>query len=428
MRKRTKILLRLWINRILVFMALSLIVWANVIRLQDNSFSNYEKAVDYGRVREDDAPVNPIIAAIFYEGKNKNTGLVSSYFNHAENYKRTNIKIIVAPKKITEYSREVVEKLYSEISKHNKIKKIALVYAYGSDVFLHHRMLQRTMKTDKIKDILVSEDNILAEKALDKYFSQKESMVVFLADLDNGLNQKNGDFLVGEAIYFAQKYFYQMNVFDVVDTQLAKALDRDYEALYPIDYVKHESVFEKQKTNLERYKKHYWPTLSGYFELNILQLLNGGEIIMPSKNEENYRLYDRGCIVVKAMDENYIEIAEKAELHKNEAIVSSFINVVKYFVSTGVADKAKYYKVYLLTDMEYIERRGDALLMSYLDYDDGVYAEYNDKSAILVADDRPDNPEDLSKIVRKKAKISEDVADSDIKYYKFKTVEMKYGD
>ena len=66
--------------------------------------------------------------------------------------------------------------------------------------------------------------------------------------------------------------------------------------------------------------------------------------------------------------------------------------------------------------------------MSYLDQDDGVYAEYKEKSALLVADDRPDNPEDLTGVLRQKAAITLNTAEEDIHFYKFKTVEIEYGD
>ena len=78
--------------------------------------------------------------------------------------------------------------------------------------------------------------------------------------------------------------------------------------------------------------------------------------------------------------------------------------------------------------MEEFKPDNDTMLMSYLDSDDGIFAEYKGKSALLVADDRPDNPEDLADIVRQKAGISSDVPNENINFYKFKTVEMNYGD
>ncbi len=81
-----------------------------------------------------------------------------------------------------------------------------------------------------------------------------------------------------------------------------------------------------------------------------------------------------------------------------------------------------------MTDLEKVKPAADTMLMSYLEQDDGIFAEYKDKSALLVADDRPDNPEDLSLVVRQNANIPDDVSDVKIDYYRFKTVEMNYGD
>ena len=70
MRRRTKILMKLWLNRISWCIVIFLIVWANVLRLQDKVYSNYEKMVDFGRVRDENYSVEPVIAAIFYDEKN----------------------------------------------------------------------------------------------------------------------------------------------------------------------------------------------------------------------------------------------------------------------------------------------------------------------------------------------------------------------
>jgi len=428
MRRRTKVVLKLWFNRVLIFVLLALIVWANVIRLQDNDFSNYEKAVDYGRIKDDEELIKPIISAIFYEGRKERKGYISSYFSHSENYKKKNVKIVVVPKKITAYSLAVVEKLYEEIEKYNQVNNIALVYSDGSDVVLHKKMLNRVMKAHNITEIAVSEENPANEAQLNRYLREKNGLVVFLADLDRGLNKDDSDFLVGEAVYFAQKYSYQLNVFDMIDTQLAKALDKGYETLYPLAMVKDEPLLQKQKYNLERYKRHYWHILSGYFELNLLQLMNHNEVIMPTRNEENYRLYDRGRLLLKAFDENYLEIFEQMEFAENEGVFVSLLNIARSLVDSGKAGTAKYYKVYLLTDLEYLRIAPDTMLMSYLDADDGIYAEYKGKHAFLVADDRPDNPEDLAMAVREKAGILQDIPEQKINYYKFKTVEMQYGD
>ena len=121
MRRRIKLLLKIWFKRLLFIILLGLIVWANYIRLQDNNYSNYEKVIDYGRIKDNDKLIRPVITAIFYDGKNDRKSFISSYFNHSRNYKKTNIKMIIVPKKISAYSSEVVSKLYEEIQANNKI-------------------------------------------------------------------------------------------------------------------------------------------------------------------------------------------------------------------------------------------------------------------------------------------------------------------
>lgn len=431
MRRNVKFLIGVWIKRLLLLTVLGLIVWANVIRLKDNNFSNHEKAIDYGLIKDDDKLINPVIAAIFYAGKNNNKSDISTYFNHSGNYKKQNIKMVIVPKKLAAYSKEVVEKLYEEINLNNQINKVLLVYDKDTknDIKLHKKMLLQIMGAQNVQETPISQQSLTGEKKVEEYLSEPQNLVVFLADLDKGLNDKNSDFLTGEAVFFAQQHHYQINVFDIIDTQLAKALDKDYETLYPLETMKAEPLLAKQKRNLKRYKRHYWHLLKNYFELNLLQMSQDlDDAVMPLRSEENYRLYDRGRLVLKAYDENYLEIFEKAEMRENLGIAYLVSDAIKSLVSRGLAFKAKFFKIYLLTDLESVHQEKDTMLMSYLDEDDGIYAEYKNHSALLVADDRPDNPEDLAKAVRHKAGIPDETADEKIDYYRFKTVEMNYGD
>ena len=431
MRRNVKFLIGVWIKRLLLLTVLGLIVWANVIRLKDNNFSNHEKAIDYGLIKDDDKLINPVIAAIFYAGKNNNKSDISTYFNHSGNYKKQNIKMVIVPKKLAAYSKEVVEKLYEEINLNNQINKVLLVYDKDTknDIKLHKKMLLQIMGAQNVQETPISQQSLTGEKKVEEYLSEPQNLVVFLADLDKGLNDKNSDFLTGEAVFFAQQHHYQINVFDIIDTQLAKALDKDYETLYPLETMKAEPLLAKQKRNLKRYKRHYWHLLQNYFELNLLQMSQDlDDAVMPLRSEENYRLYDRGRLVLKAYDENYLEIFEKAEMRENLGIAYLVSDAIKSLVSRGLAFKTKFFKIYLLTDLEPVHQEKDTMLMSYLDEDDGIYAEYKNHSALLVADDRPDNPEDLAKAVRHKAGIPDETADEKIDYYRFKTVEMNYGD
>lgn len=430
MHRRTKILIKIWGSRLLLAIVAALIVWANVRRLHDNVYSNYEKIIDFGRIKDDDALVKPAIAAIFYAGKKQTNSSLSTYFNHSDNYKKQNVKLIVVPRKVTSYSDEVIKKLYEEIKNNNRLQKVLLVYDKDkkNDVRAHKKMLQQVIDVAEIEEITLQEKNFKSEQKIDEFLTEAKSMVVFLADLDKGLVDEESDFLTAEAVYFAQKHFYQMNVFDIIDTKLAKSLDKDYETLYPLQTIKNEPLLDKQKRNLERFKQHYWHLLSNYLELNLFQLTNGLGDVFPPKTEENYRLYDRGRLVLKAYDEDYVEIFEKAEMQENRGVALLLLDAVKKLVETGKANQARYFKLYVLTDLEFIKQNSDTMLMSYLEQDDGIFVKYKDKSALLVADDRPDNPEDLSSVVRQKAQIPADVDDENLDFYRFKTVEMEYGD
>ena len=420
MRQRTKLLIKLWLNRFLWCCVLGLIIWINVLRLQDNNYSNYEKVIDYGRIKDADNLVRPVIAAIFYAGKNNTKTSLSTYFNHSDNYKKQNVKMVVVPQNITSYSAEVIEKLYEEIRNNNKIKKVLLIYDKDdkNDVNAHKKILKQVMDVSEINENPVSQYNLNSEKTIDIYLKSTDNLVIFLADLDKGLNENNSNFLTGEAVYFAQKYHYQINVFDIVDTQLAKALDKDYETLYPLQTMKDEPLLAKQKRNLERFKRHYWHLLRNYFELNLIQISQGDAPILPLRTEENYRLYDRGRLVLKAFDKNYIEIFEQIEMQENKGIIMLLLDAIHNLVTSGKNKDAQYFKIYFLTDLEYIEQEKGTMLMSYLDQDDGIYAVYKDKYSLLVADDRPDNPEDLATTVQTKAKIGKDIPEEKINFYK----------
>ena len=430
MRQRTKLLIKLWLNRFLWCCVLGLIIWINALRLQDNNYSNYEKVIDYGRIKDADNLVRPVIAAIFYAGKNNTKTSLSTYFNHSNNYKKQNVKMVVVPQNITSYSAEVIEKLYEEIRNNNKIKKVLLIYDKDdkNDVNAHKKILKQVMDVSEINENPVSQYNLNSEKTIDIYLKSTDNLVIFLADLDKGLNENNSNFLTGEAVYFAQKYHYQINVFDIVDTQLAKALDKDYETLYPLQTMKDEPLLAKQKRNLERFKHHYWHLLRNYFELNLIQISQGDAPILPLRTEENYRLYDRGRLVLKAFDKNYIEIFEQIEMQENKGIIMLLLDAIRHLVTSGKNKDAQYFKIYFLTDLEYIEQEKGTMLMSYLDQDDGIYAVYKDKYSLLVADDRPDNPEDLATTVQTKAKIGKDIPEEKINFYKFKTLEINYED
>ena len=210
MRLRTKYLIKNWAVKALWLMFGGFVIWAKIAKLRNNDYSNYEKVIDYGRIKDEDKLIRPAIAAIFYQGKSDKKSSLSTYFNHSANYKKQNVRMVVVPKNLASYNAEVVEKLYEELHNNNKIEKVLLVYDKDSksDVKAHKKMLLQIMDVQSIDESPISQNNLKEEKSIDAYLSEAKRLVVFLADLDKGLNDENSDFFVGEAVYFAQKYFY----------------------------------------------------------------------------------------------------------------------------------------------------------------------------------------------------------------------------
>ena len=69
MRSRTKYLIKNLAVKALWLMFGGFVIWANIVKLRNNDYSNYEKVIDYGRIKDEDKLIRPAIAAIFYQGK-----------------------------------------------------------------------------------------------------------------------------------------------------------------------------------------------------------------------------------------------------------------------------------------------------------------------------------------------------------------------
>lgn len=419
MRRKTKILLKTWIKRFFYITVIILLCAINIHRLNNNFYPNHEQITDFGSIKEGEKPITPIIAAIFYKGKNNNELQISTYFNHSENYKRKNIKMMVIPEDITSDSSDVIKKLYEEIIKNNTYDKALLVYENNENIDKHKNLINKKMKIYDIKECFLTQNNIQNEPLIDKYLTQDKSIVIFLANLDKINYNIKEKFLAEEVIYFAQKYFYQINVFDIIDTQLAQQLDKDYGTIYPFETIANETNLEKQKRNLAHYKNLYWRDITSYFELNLANFKNNLSPLYPEKNDDNHRLYDRGRVLIKAYDEDYFEIFERTEDNKKQAVIISVINIAKKLKNIH---NAKYFKIYLLTNLEPISDN----VIGELDYDDGIAIKYQGRYTYMISKDRPDNPYDIVDLIKKKANINTNIENNFIEFYKFKTEELPY--
>lgn len=424
MRLRTKILLKIWGKYLLFCFFWWAIVWVNIHRLQDNLYANYEKTVDYGRVREVKESVDPVIAAVFYQGQQLQTKNIATYISHSDNYKKHNVRMVVVSPLLKQNNRAVIKRLYTEIKKYNDIDEVSLVYTKGDDWKSHLALLRSVMGLKNVRAFYLSEDDVSAERKIAKSLRKPRSLVVFLADLGKGLKQENSDFLLEEAMYFAQENFYRLDVFDIIDTQIARAIEKDYTALFSLTAGANVSTLTKQKNNLKMFATNYKDELFKYFLLNLDS--QAEKAVWPQKTPRIYRLFDRGDVYVKLLDEEYFDIFGYGRVGRNESILITLISIARKASKRLNLRNVKYIKLYFLTELEEIRYRKGTLLSDYLEADDGIVARYENFYTIMLADDRPDVHETLIDVLRHKAGVPMNAEDSDIKFYKFKTVEVEY--
>lgn len=421
MQQKTKTFFKRIFKYSLIILFLAVIVRANVVRLKNNLYANYEKIVDYGRVREQKEEVNPVMAAIFYDDKVSIEKNISTYFDHYDNYKKKNVKIVLIPKDVKAESTLIVKKLFAEIHKNNNVKHIVLVSDNPDDDLQQaKRILKKVMQTEDIEQLVLTEEDLSAEKLIENYLQQPDKMIVVLADITSVRRKNKPNFLLEEALYFAQKNFYHMEVFDIVDTQIARAMEKDYSSLLLLTDRRDLPQDEIQKNNLDLYAQHYKEKLFDYFKKNLNKDKN---YVWPKKIPENYRLFDRGQLYVRVFDEELNELFARKNL-KQDSVIVSLIEIAKKTALKTNAKKIKYIKIYLLTDMEEIHKDSDTLLISYLDQDDGVMIKYKSEQALLCADERPDDPAEIIPVLRQRGEIPANVSEQNLHFYKFKTVEM----
>ncbi len=389
------------------FALIGIVIGININRFNHNIYANYEKAVEYGRVREEKVHIEPVIAAIFYADKNHNNQYVSAYLDHSANYKKHHVKIVAVPPFLTSDSVDVVEKLYYEIGKNNQIKTVAVVLADQGHAQKHNDLLKKVLKPWATAILQLSQDNQENQAIIENYLQQEGGLVVVLTDLSADMTQ---DFLVQKTIYWAQKYAYNMNVFDVVDTKMAQAMEKDYSTLLALQNDNQEKHWQVlQKNNLEQYVRRYGTLLRHWFALNVARAAENLPPMWPLKSAETYRLYDRGTL--------YAETGQFEKLVNNQGIVVALVRMAQRLVHKNVPVNGV--RLYLLTESEEIWPQ-----TTELDDDDGVYLRYKSHKAVVLPDQRPYDWHQLEDLLRYKAKIPADADVTDFKFYKFKIVEI----
>ena len=263
------------------------------------------------------------------------------------------------------------------------------------------------MHTQNMEIFAIDAEHIQDEQYIEKYLQKEGGLVVVLADLTEGLSD---NFLVQEAVYLAQKYGYKMSVFDAVDTKIAQAIEKDYSALLALQQGKVEEPLQvQQKHNLEQYEKRYGQLLRHWFDLNISRAVENLPPMWPLKSDETYRLYDRGIL--------YAQAGQFEKLVNNQGIVVALVRMAQRFVHKNAATNDVH--LYLLTENEKVEPQ-----TGELDFDDGVYLRYKNHKAVVLPKQRPEDWSSLIKLLKQKAKISDYIEETDLKFYKFKAVEI----
>lgn len=416
MRIRSKYFVIKWLRRLMVLLIIGILVFINVHRLQNNNFPNYEKAVDYGRVREIKPKLTPVIAAVFYLDKGTKQKNIFAYLDHAENYKKENVKIMVVPELTDNIKSDVVQKLYAKVSNYNSIKKILLVSAQKTDDGLHEDIISQNFEAAKIRTLYWSEYDIEKEQIIDRYLQKDGNLVIFLADLAADMPMNLNNPLLEEALYMAQSNAYKMQVFDAVDTQIVTALEDNYTDLFKTNDKTAEPLLRRQQKNLHSYIAKYGSELLRYFKMNLLKPVDE-DAIWPQKNEQNYRLFDRGRVLVRVFDADNKEVFAKVKIKNNQAIVGSLIEIANK-AAKKARNTPQSWKIYILTDFEALSGSEAAEILLKPEFGDGIYLKTDDNEFFILADENRQNPiATLQNILNMNNKKT-------FKFYKFKTVEM----
>lgn len=417
---RTKRVLKKWVTRIGVIVLIAILCIINIHRLNNNIYSNYEKATEYGRISEEKEIIEPTITAVFYQAKENKKKNISTYLNHFGDYKERDVKIVIIPPKKTTESFSMIERLYNKMIQSDKTKKIVLLIDDEANLQNQIGNIQKITHINNIEALKFEEKKSFTEK-VENYLQESGTLLIGLVDISTWLNNNKKNILVEDLVKIAQRHAFAVHVFDAVDTQLIMAADDGYSSISSFANAKEKNLLLRQQHNLQRYVNQYKDLLLKYFRQNLL-LENENETIYPAKSAQTYRLYDRGSVYIRFFGENNKELFSRAKVGKNKGIVVSVIELARK-ATRKISLPIKSYKIYLFTDFEPIEWQGSDLA-KYLEKDDGVYIQYKAKKALMTADERPENQKDLLMFLYNRAGVPDNASISDIQLYRFKTVEI----
>ncbi len=402
-------------HRILLWSILiAIILWGvavNVNYLWQNPFANYEKITDFGKNKKHENLQNHAMALLFYNERSENKNKLATYLRHFDNYKKQEIKMLLIDNNKTPEYQNFLHSLFSEILSQDKYRQ-ALIVFNGAESEDFAALIKDFLKLEQIEVGDFSKQDIAVEEKINKALQEEGNLVIMPADLSSIILPQKDDTLVNEAIYFAQQYSLKANVVDTIDTQLSDFAD--VSSLLEEYDLKSGEIIEQQKKALKLYAEKYGSQLMQFLR----QKLQGKENI--KLKDEHF--YDRGNIYVEVVADNVLLTA----VRKNSAVITALRDIAEQFLPKIKNDQIKSIKIYLLTDLEYVEDPHQMLQSGFLAADDGVWVEYRHLFGLITSDKRLASADSWLNILHQAAGIPDMVVAEDVKYYKFKTVEIEY--
>lgn len=417
--KKTAVKIVIW----LIFIGL-LAAWGmmNYRKLKDNSYSNYEKALDYGFIKYNRKNTEGVLIAVFYGGNKSAENGLATFYNHSVVSDWSQAKILLLPETMNGESYKLIQNFYKKIAAYNDIKQIVLVSENRPDLQIYEQLNADFLPETEIKTVLVPEDAEADSSEIESCVAKDKCLLVFVADVRKIEDNR----LVNDAVYYAQNAHLQVSVVDIYDEQLFSAYENGRPVAEFLSDTKDEVTLHQQKINLEQYITQYGKQLLQYFAANLKPKSEEQKLVLPEKNEENYRLFDRAAVYVKAYDAEYNPVFSQFENNQENAVVATLAGIAENATSADKNKIIRYFEIYFLTDAEKVIIPEDADVSGVLDPDDGLYVAYEGKNSLMLENERPLLTENTVRILKEKAGIGSNVGNEQLMFFRFKSVEIDY--
>ena len=395
---------------------ISLVIGININYILQNPFANYERIVDFYKHTNKQINNFPEMALVFYKEKVENKNSLSTYLRHFDNYRKQKIKMIILNDNLSEEYQKFLRNFNEEFLQYSDYSQALLIHDNNENIGDFVKFVEQFWNIKEIDVSDFSDQDIVVEEKIDNYMQAEEGIIIMLSDLNSLIEPKHRNVLIDEAIYFSQKYSLIVNVADALDTKISN-IDPNYSSLID-DQLLSDNQAETQKKSVQIYADKYGSDLVTYMKQ---KLINKKAIQLSDKH-----LRDRGNVYVElTFKQNNKQHSLKA-FRENSGIITALNEISDQFLLQANNLELINLKIYLLTEPEYIEKPHQMLQPGFLSSDDGVWVKYGHLKGLIIADQRLAAQDYWLKELHQAAGIPELVVAEDVKYYKFKAVEIEY--